>query len=109
MSYFMSIGSTITNFYLGFPVIMIALIPFRWNILPRLFTAKEFRIMDAPTANNTVVLASLGGKPRVPEVESEEQTETGSPAPSQEDKWSAAERGVERSAARQRVGAYTRE
>lgn len=90
-------------------MIMIALIPFRWRILPKIFIAKEFRIMDAPTANNSIVLASLGGKPRVPEDMSEEQTASGSSATSQEDKWSAAERGVERSAARQRVGAYTSE
>lgn len=88
---------------------MLALIPFRWKILPKVFTAKEFRIMDAPTADNEVVLASLGGKPRVPEDKAEEQAESQSPSPSQEDKWSAAERGVEREAARQRVGAYTRE
>lgn len=88
---------------------MIALIPLRWKILPRLFTVKEFRIMDAPTANNTVVLASLGGKPRLPEDEDEENTETESPASGQEDKWSATEPDVERGAARQRVGTYNRE
>ncbi len=31
-----------------------------------MFTARELAIMDAPTADNDVVLASLGGKPRMP-------------------------------------------
>lgn len=88
---------------------MLALIPLRWKLLPKLFTAKEFRIMDAPTANNVVVLASLGGEPRSPEDKDGEQNEAESPASSQEDKWSTAERGVERSSIRQRVGAYNRE
>ena len=87
---------------------MLALIPLRWKVLPKIFTAKEFRIMDAPTANNVVVLASLGGKPRSPEDEDGEQNESESPGSSQEDKWSIAERGIERTS-RQRVGACTRE
>ena len=84
---------------------MTALIPLRWKILPKIFTPKEFHVMDAPTANNTVVLASLGGKPRVPEDEDEEQTESGSPASSQEDKWSGAELGTDNGAPRQRKAA----
>ena len=88
---------------------MLALIPLRWKVLPKLFTAKEFRIMDAPTANNVVVLASLGGKPRSPEDQDGEQHTSESPASSQEDKWSTAERGVERNSSRQRVAARTRE
>lgn len=47
----------------GFPVLIIALIPLRWNLLPKMFSAKELRIMDAPTADNEVVLASMGGMP----------------------------------------------
>lgn len=43
------------------------------------FTAKELRIMDAPTADNEVVLASLGGKPRTPEDKSDEDINTKSP------------------------------
>ena len=90
-------------------MIMIALIPLRWKILPRFISAKEFRIMDAPTADNTVVLASLGGKPRVPEDEDGENTETGSPASGHEDKWSSTESNVGRGAARQRVGINNQE
>ena len=83
---------------------MLALIPLRWNILPKVFTAEEFRIMDAPTANNAIVLASLGGKPRSREDENGEQNETESPVSSEEDKWSTAEQGVEGRSSRQRVG-----
>ena len=90
-------------------MIMTALIPLRWKILPRIFNAEEFHIMDAPTANNTVVLASLGGKPRVPEDEDEEKIKHESPASGQEDRWSATEPDVERGAARQRVGTYHEE
>ena len=77
--------------------------------MPRYFTAKEFRILDAPTADSDVVLASLGGKPRIPEDGKEPGDITGSPSSSQEDKWSAAERGTSREAPRQRGGQYKRE
>jgi len=49
---------------IGFPVLICALIPLRWNLLPRLFSVRELRIMDSLTADNEVVLATLGGKPR---------------------------------------------
>lgn len=93
---------------LGFPVIMIALIPLRWKILPKLFSAKEFRILDAPTADNDVVLASLGGKPELPEDRKARENEK-SPGSSQVDKWSAAERGTSREAVPQRGGQYKEE
>ena len=88
---------------------MICLIPWRWKVMPRFFTPKEFRILDSPTADNDVVLASLGGKPRVPEDAKERSDATESPASSQEDKWSAAERGTSREATRQRGDQYKRE
>lgn len=59
--------------------------------------------MDAPTADNEVVLASMGGKPRTPETTPEdagadaEGTNRQSPGTSrstEEEKWSAVERGV---------------
>lgn len=93
---------------IGFPVIMIALIPLRWKILPKLFNAKEFRILDAPTADNDVVLASLGGKPELPEDRKDRENEK-SPGSSQEDKWSAAEHGISREAVPQRGGQYKEE
>ncbi len=36
------------------------------EVLPMMFTARELAIMDAPTDDNDVVLASLGGKRRMP-------------------------------------------
>ncbi|WPG99464.1 putative transporter [Acrodontium crateriforme] len=53
---------------IGFPVIIIALIPLRWIIMPRIFTEEELLILDAPTASASVVLASMGGAPELPEV-----------------------------------------
>lgn len=50
----------------GFPVLIIALIPLRTLLLPKLFTQKELGVMDDLTANNAVVLASLGGAPKLP-------------------------------------------
>jgi len=35
--------------------------------MSRYFTVKELEIMDDLTANNKVVLASLGGSPKLPE------------------------------------------
>jgi hypothetical protein len=52
---------------IGFPVIIIALIPLRWVILTRMFSVKELDVLDAPTANADVILASLGGQPERPE------------------------------------------
>ena len=52
---------------IGFPVLIIALIPVRWMYLPMMFSAHELRILDAPTASADVVLASLGGRPEMPE------------------------------------------
>ena len=53
---------------IGFPVIIISLIPLRWIVLPRIFTEEELLILDAPTADADVVLASMGGQPTLPEV-----------------------------------------
>jgi len=53
---------------IGFPVIIIALIPLRWKVYPYFFTLEELQILDSPTANSDVVLASIGGAPEYPEV-----------------------------------------
>ncbi|GAB7365517.1 hypothetical protein MBLNU230_g6590t1 [Neophaeotheca triangularis] len=53
---------------IGFPVIIIALIPIRWLLLPRIFTKHELLTLDAPTADAPVVMASMGGQPELPEV-----------------------------------------
>lgn len=48
---------------IGFPVLIIALIPLRTFLMPRWFSRHELSILDALTANNKSVLASLGGHP----------------------------------------------
>ncbi|KAH0368954.1 hypothetical protein KCU65_g3719, partial [Aureobasidium melanogenum] len=53
---------------IGFPVIIISLIPLRWSLMPHFFTRRELEIMDALTADSDVVLCSFGGKPVMPEV-----------------------------------------
>ncbi|KAI4722441.1 hypothetical protein E4T48_01404 [Aureobasidium sp. EXF-10727] len=52
---------------IGFPVIIIALIPLRTHIIPRCFDKQELEVLDDLTANNPCVLASLGGPPDLPE------------------------------------------
>ncbi|EPS31285.1 hypothetical protein PDE_06240 [Penicillium oxalicum 114-2] len=52
---------------IGFPVLIIALIPFRVWAIPKMFTADEISVLDDMTANNEAVLRSLGGAPRFPE------------------------------------------
>lgn len=58
---------------IGFPVIIISLIPLRWVVMPHLFTRRELAVMDALTADSDVVLSSLGGKPEMPEVRLERE------------------------------------
>lgn len=60
---------------IGFPVIIMALIPFRWIVIPKLFTEHELSVLDALTADNPVVLASVGGKPTLPEQQQEEDSQ----------------------------------
>ena len=101
-----------TSHFLGFPVLIIALIPLRWKILPKIFTAKELRVMDAPTADSEIVLASMGGKPQVPGGEDDEVAETESvgtrnSAEAQEEKWSSTESAVPREGLRERGGGWS--
>ncbi len=78
-----------------------------------MFTAKELRIMDAPTADSDVVLASMGGKPQMPRDKDDGGAEMESPGTShsaeaqEEEKWSTAERGVAREGVRQRAGGWS--
>lgn len=58
---------------IGFPVIITALIPLRWIVLPRIFTEHELLILDSPTADADTVLASMGGQPTRPEVRMAEE------------------------------------
>ena len=97
---------------IGFPVLITALIPLRWMILPRWFTIQELKILDAPTADNDVVLASLGGKPTWKGADGEVEEKSDSDANDAKDvatpmSATDVENGGE--AVRQRVGAYNRE
>lgn len=78
---------------IGFPVIIISLIPLRWVIMPRLFTRHELGIMDALTADSDVVLSSLGGKPEMPEVRLERE-KGGSSSPDESGTGSDKEQGL---------------
>jgi hypothetical protein len=49
---------------IGFPVLIIALIPLRVVLMPRWFTEQELRVLDALTAASEEVLGSLGGRPQ---------------------------------------------
>ena len=81
-----------------------------------MFTTKELHILDAPTADNEVVLASLGGKPSMPDDIFDENADTEIPETNHnsndtitredEDKWSVAERGGPRQGLRERGGAW---
>lgn len=48
---------------IGFPVLIIALIPLRTFLMPKWFSAHELSVLDALTANNSAVLVSFGGTP----------------------------------------------
>ncbi|KAM0138971.1 hypothetical protein ACHAO1_003303 [Botrytis cinerea] len=59
------VAISLTIAAIGFPILVCILIPFRWAIMPRFFTVAELEVMDDLTANNKVVLASLGGAPKL--------------------------------------------
>lgn len=64
--------------------------------MPKFFTIRELQIMDDLTANNETVLASLGGKPKIP-------------AEAEEDGYGLERKFSERSGVlRQRGGSYHR-
>jgi boron transporter len=52
---------------IGFPVLIILLIPLRNYLMPKWFTLRELEVMDDFTCTNEQVLASLGGAPKLPE------------------------------------------
>ncbi|KAK1987778.1 HCO3 transporter family-domain-containing protein [Colletotrichum cereale] len=57
---------------IGFPILIILLIPLRVLVVPKWFSQKELQILDDFTATNKMVLASLGGQPGLPEDSHEE-------------------------------------
>ncbi|KAF9876772.1 hco3- transporter family protein [Colletotrichum karsti] len=58
---------------IGFPVLIILLIPARVVFVPKWFSQKELQTLDDFTATNEIVLASLGGKPGLPKGSREEE------------------------------------
>jgi boron transporter len=68
-----TVGISQTLGAVGFPVLIMALIPLRWVVLPRLFTRKELEVLDQLTATGEVVHVSLGGVPEMPEVRRERE------------------------------------
>lgn len=52
---------------IGFPVIILLLIPLRWTWMLNWFTYEELAALDTPTAEGDVVLASFGGAPEIQE------------------------------------------
>lgn len=52
---------------IGFPILIILLLPLRILLVPLWFTLQELQILDNFTATNKMVLASLGGTPALPE------------------------------------------
>ncbi|KAF3020289.1 hypothetical protein E8E14_013347 [Neopestalotiopsis sp. 37M] len=52
---------------IGFPVLIIFLIPLRTHLMPKWFTLRELEVMDDFTCTNEQVLASLGGALKLPE------------------------------------------
>jgi len=99
---------------IAFPVLIIALIPLRWKVLPTIFIVREWAIMDALIADNDVVLASLGGKPRMQSDTKDKDVRTESPRSDasdnrtrnghEKDTWSAAKRGTPYEELWQRAG-----
>jgi hypothetical protein len=95
---------------IGFPVLIIALIPLRTFLMPRWFSEHELSVLDALTADNPTVLVSFGGTPGgMKEVENigggrVEDAERGEMRKVE----SEGSRSSRRSAARQRAGSIHR-
>ncbi|KAF2680327.1 hypothetical protein K458DRAFT_373575 [Lentithecium fluviatile CBS 122367] len=103
---------------IGFPVLIIALIPLRTSIMPRWFTARELCVLDDLTAHHEQVLASLGGRPKkmrglTADDGDEEDGESGANGEGGVDTNLDEQRDISRqrsrSAVRQRMGSVTRQ
>lgn len=98
---------------IGFPVLIIALIPLRTFLMPKWFTRKELSVLDDLTANNKAVLASLGGRPEMAGAEEgedeEDRRDEGMETQNEEDADLRMRRSRSRSSAvRQRAGSIHR-
>jgi hypothetical protein len=80
--------------------------------MPRLLSAKELSVLDALTANNRAVLASLGGRPRrMRGLDAEEDEEERDMEEDEEERGVGGSLGRprSRSTVRQRMGSITRQ
>lgn len=98
---------------IGFPVLIIALIPLRTFLMPRWFSIHELSVLDALTANNKAVLASLGGRPAKMSNYNEDVSEDGMGMAGEREggpdgQESEIQRQRSHSAVRQRMGSITR-
>lgn len=97
---------------IGFPVLIIALIPLRTFLMPRWFTKRDLSVLDDLTANSKVVLASLGGRPvGISDADDENGEMRGEEMDVQRGmgRGGSPKRQRSRSAVRQRAGSITRQ
>lgn len=59
----MTVAISQTIAAIGFPVLILALIPLRWTLVPRLISQEDLKRLDSLTADADIVLESLGGAP----------------------------------------------
>ena len=64
LTVFTTVAISQTVAAIGFPVLIVSLIPLRWIYLPKIFSEEELAVLDDLTANNPAVLVSLGGRPK---------------------------------------------
>lgn len=95
---------------IGFPVLIIALIPIRTFLMPRWFSNHELSVMDALTANNPSVLVSFGGTPAGMKLEDDRGRNNLDPEQNGERRAEhrPSRNSRSRSAVRQRAGSITR-
>lgn len=53
--------------------------------MPKIFTVEELEVLDAPTADNPVVLVSMGGQPELPEARIKREMAENSPGSSEQE------------------------
>jgi hypothetical protein len=90
---------------IGFPLLIIALIPLRTFLMPRWFTEHELNVMDDLTATNPAVLVSFGGTPAGMNKDKEEGVDD---LGRLESVRTGSQSDRERSVVRQRVGSLAR-
>lgn len=93
---------------IGFPVLIIALIPLRTFLMPKWFTEHELSVLDNLTADNPTVLVSFGGTPAGMKAGSNEEKELQDVERGSNAEGTRLRSSRSRSATRQRAGSITR-